>query len=161
DSGGVRLLMDAMPGTQLAFAPDGHHLAFLGSEIGPPSPNRTSSSYGASVDSAQSPLGLSVVWLVDTETASHAPATGWRAPLEAGEQLVDVSWTPSADRLLAIASKSLEGGARRSRAWLVDADSQLATPILSLPSDVSPGTEAWSPDGSHVTFVAHAGQVNA
>ena len=30
-----------------------------------------------------------------------------------------------------------------------------------LPSDIVPGTEAWSPDGTHVAFVAHAGQVNA
>ena len=32
---------------------------------------------------------------------------------------------------------------------------------MSLPSDLAPGTEAWSPDGSHVAFVAHAGQINA
>jgi hypothetical protein len=32
---------------------------------------------------------------------------------------------------------------------------------MTLPSDVVPGTESWSPEGQHVAFVAHAGQINA
>jgi hypothetical protein len=161
DSGAVKLVMDTMPGTRLAFARDGHHLAFVGSEIGPPSPVGSGTLYTTALGIAQAPLRLSMVWLVDSDGGAGASATGWRAPLEADEQLIDVSWSPHAERLLVIASQPLPGGARRSRGWFVDADGHHSESVLSLPSNVAPGTEAWSPDGSNVAFVAHAGQVNA
>ena len=49
----------------------------------------------------------------------------------------------------------------RSRAWFVDADGQRAREVLSLPSEVVPGSAIWSPDGARVVFLAHAGGVNA
>jgi Tol biopolymer transport system component len=152
--------MDAMPAAQLAFAPDGRHLAFVGPDVGPPSPPRDlNASVDSSVDHATP--RLSVVWLFDAVASGSAPGAAWRAPLESNEQLSDVSWSPRGDRLLVFASQPLTGGARRSRAWFVDADAQRADPVLSLPSDVAPGTAVWSPDGMHVGFIAHAGQVNA
>jgi hypothetical protein len=48
-----------------------------------------------------------------------------------------------------------------SRLWFVEADDQASRLVLSLPSDVVPGSETWSPDGQHVAFVAHAGEINA
>jgi hypothetical protein len=102
-----------------------------------------------------------MLWVFDARDGPGAPATGWRPQLDSDEQLVDVSWSPRADRLLVVAGQTLSGGARRSRAWFVDADEQRAESALTLPSDFAPGTEAWSPDGTHVAFVAHAGQVNA
>lgn len=160
-TGAVRRVMDAMPGAQLAFAPDARHLAFLGPDIGPPLLSASSPPYAQSSGQARPAPRLSVVWLVAAEAGPATPVTGWRVPLEQDERLVDVSWSPRADRLLVVAGQPLPGGARRSRAWLVDADGQHAEPVLSLPSDFAPGSEAWSPDGSHVAFVAHAGQVNA
>ena len=103
---------------------------------------------------------MRVLWLFDATKGTSAPVAGWRAPLEATEHLADVSWSPQGDRLLVVA-RPLPGGARRSRAWFVDADGRRAAPAVTLPSDVAPGTAAWSPDGSHVGFVAHAGQINA
>ena len=100
-----------------------------------------------------------MLWLVSD--GQSAPGNGWRAPLAAGEGLLDASWSPQADRLLAIGAQVLPGGATRSRVWFVDADGQSAREVLSLPSDVVPGSELWSPDGQHVAFVAHAAQVNA
>ncbi|MBV9322326.1 MAG: PD40 domain-containing protein [Chloroflexi bacterium] len=160
-TGGVQQLMGPMPGAQPAFAKDGRHLAFLGSEVGPPPPRASNAGY-ASTSDEQPGARLSVVWLLSNAGGGvAAPDTGWRAPLEANEQLADVSWSPEADRLLVIASQSLSGGARQSRVWFVDAGDLHAEPVLTLPSEVAPGTAIWSPDGSHVAFVAHTGEINA
>jgi hypothetical protein len=159
-TGAVQLLMGTMPGAQLAFAADGRHLAFVGSEVGPQQPRDSNTWYASSSTSSSTP-NLNVVWLFDAGAGIAAPGTGWRAPLESTEQLVDLSWSPHADRLLAVASKPLPDGASRSRAWFVDADGQHAEAAFTLPSDIAPGTAAWSPDGMHVAFIAHAGAINA
>jgi hypothetical protein len=140
-------------GSRLAFASDGHHLAYLGADVGP-SP-RASDPYAADGSRA------SVAWLLDSAAGAAAPTVGWRAPLEPTEQLVDVAWSPRADRLLVVTSQLLTGDVRRSRGWFVAADGQYADPAFSLPSDVVPGSAVWSPDGTHVAFVAHAAEVNA
>ncbi len=160
-SGAVQRMMRATPGARLAFAADARHLAFLGSEIGPLPSATWSSAYDASGVMAQSVPRTTMVWVFDALDGPAAPATGWRPQLDASEQLVDVSWSPRADRLLVVAAETLSGGARRSRAWFVDADGQHAESAMTLPSDFASGTEAWSPDGTHVAFVAHAGQINA
>ncbi|MBV9578101.1 MAG: PEGA domain-containing protein [Chloroflexi bacterium] len=165
-TGEVRLLMGTLPGAQLAFAPDGHHLAYLGSDVGPPSPGDSNAWSDSSSDDRALPK-LNMLWLfdapaaIDADESTAAPPSGWRPPLEATEQLVDATWSPRADRLLVVASQPVSGSARRSRAWFVDADGQRAAPAFTLPSDVAPGTAIWSPDATHVAFVAHAGQVNA
>jgi hypothetical protein len=45
--------------------------------------------------------------------------------------------------------------------WLVEADVLRATEVLSLPSDVVPGSATWSPDGQRVLFLARANALNA
>jgi hypothetical protein len=145
-SGALEQLLPAVAAQRLAFAPDGRHLAYLGRELGPwPS------------GSLRSAASAGIVWLLGDASS----AVGWRAPLEPTEQLVDLSWSPDGRRLLVIASQPLSGGQARSRAWLLDAETQDAEAILTLPSQVVPGTAAWSPDATHLAFVAHAGQVNA
>jgi Tol biopolymer transport system component len=101
-----------------------------------------------------------MVWLFDRASGRDAPIVGWRAPLASSEQLVDVSWSPQADRLLVVASQPLPGGAHQSRAWFVT-PAQHADLVVTLPSDVASGTSVWSPDGTHVAFVAHTGTINA
>jgi hypothetical protein len=162
-SGAVDRLMRAVPGTRLAFAPDARHLAFLGSEIGPsPVSASWSSAYDAPVAASQPGPRQTMVWIFDAlGGGSAAPTAGWRPPLEQGEQLVDVSWSPQASQLLVIANQPPVAGASRTHAWFVEPGGQYAVPAATLPSDIVPGTEAWSPDGTHVAFVAHAGQVNA
>jgi Tol biopolymer transport system component len=96
-----------------------------------------------------------------TDDVGRGGVIGWRAPLEDAEQLVDVSWSPHAEHLLAVAGEPLPGGGARSRVWLVAANADSAASILTIPSQVVPGTTSWSPDGQHVVFVAHAGAVNA
>jgi hypothetical protein len=158
--GSVQLIMHAMPGARLAFAPDGRHLAYLGPDVGPPRA-ASDAAYDSSDATDQALRNLRVLWLFNSSDSTSSPDAGWRAPLEATEHLVDVSWSPQADQLLVVASRPLPGGARRSRAWFVAADGRQAEPAVTLPSDVAPGTATWSPDGSRVGFIAHAGQVNA
>jgi len=99
------------------------------------------------------------LWLASGEHL--ASTTGWRPPLAPGEQLLDSSWSPSADRLLVVTGQALPGGATRSRLWLVDADGQHGHALLSLPSEIALGSEVWSPDGQHVALLAQAGMLNA
>ena len=139
-------------GPRLALTAHGDNLAYLGSEVGPPDPLL------AVPRSARPPVN--VVWLV-TPGVRGETLTGWRAPIEAPEELTDVSWSPRADRLLVVSNQRLQGGASVSRAWFLDAHGQHAQFMLSIPSDIVAGTEAWSPDGQWVAFVAHAAQVNA
>jgi PEGA domain len=142
-SGVVEALLTEASGTRVAFAADGEHVAYTGYEVGP----------------TPSPTESSMLWLVDRGRA--VPTAGWRAPLTDGERLLDASWSPRDDRLLVVSSRPHPGGTVRSRAWFVDADGQRAREVLSLPSDVVPGSAVWSPDGAHVVFLAHAGVVNA
>jgi hypothetical protein len=156
-SGAVEQVMPNVAGARLEFAADGKHLAYLGGDVGPPAAPASGGYYSGVL-----PLD-SVVWLADTDGGA-APASrlvGWRAPLEAGERLVDVSWSPRTDRVLAVATEPLAGGGGRSRGWLVQANGQAAQSVLNIPSQVVQGTASWSPDGQHVVFVAHAGAVNA
>jgi hypothetical protein len=151
-SGGVEPVLTNVAGQRLTFSPDGRHVAYVGSEIGPATTNPTAFNAGRA--------SANLVWLTAAD-GSAAPMAAWRAPLESAEQLVDVSWSPKADRLLAVSQQDLAGGATRSRLWLLDADGEHARLVLSLPSEVVPGSAAWSPDGQAVGFVAHAGELNA
>lgn len=151
-SGALEQMLPAVSGSRLAFAPDGRHLAYLGREPGPPGNARATGSSEPPPD---------VVWLMSAEPGGAVPVAGWRAPLEPNEHLVDVGWTPDAQHLLAVATQPLTGGQARSRGWLLDADGEQARPLLDIPSEIVPGSQAWSPDGGHVAFVAHAQQINA
>ena len=155
-SGALDQLLPAVAGKRLVFAADGRHLAYLGPDVGPlpGGPGRT---YAASGQ----PPPAAVVWLVSLEHDQSAAIVGWRPPLEPAERLIDISWSPDARRVLVVSALSLGGDQALSRAWLVDADGQAARAVLSLPSQVAPGTEAWSPNGAYIAFVAHAGQLNA
>jgi Tol biopolymer transport system component len=155
-SGAVEAVLSGVSGARLTFAADGQHLAYLGSAVGP----RASPAYaGYGTDGTP----LDVVWLVSAagDAAPGGATVGWRAPLESTEQLADVSWSPNAEGLLAVATEPLAGGGARSRLWLVAADGHSAAQVLSIPSQVVPGTLSWSPDGQHAAFVAHAASLNA
>jgi hypothetical protein len=154
-TGDLHSVLTHVAGQRLTFSRDDRWLAYIGPEIGPPAANpHAPSASGGSV---------SVVWLASAAGAEGitAPAAGWRAPLESTEQLIDASWSPRAERLLVLSQQGLAGGATRSRAWLLDADGEHAHMLLSLPSEVVPGSAEWSPDGQAVAFVAHAGELNA
>ena len=150
-TGRLEAVLTDVAGARLAFAPGARGLAYVGTEVGPP-PGGVEG--GPSVTSPER-----VVWLVPA--GSTAPGAGWRAPLESGERLVDASWSPRAERLLVASLQPLGGGAVLSRVWFLEADGQQARLALGLPSEVVPGSEAWSPDGRHVAFIAHAGDLSA
>jgi len=144
------LLADALA-TRLAVTPDGQRIAYVGFELGPPPSTSDPPGFGGEQ--------AGMLWLVST--TPWAPMVGWRAPLAPGERLADVSWSPTADRLLVVTTQALGGGAARSRLWFVDAAAPKAQEVLSLPSDVVPGSDVWSPDGQRVIFLARAGALNA
>jgi dipeptidyl aminopeptidase/acylaminoacyl peptidase len=150
-SGALRPVLTDAAGTRLAVTPDGQRVAFLGYEIGPAPFGGDLTGFGS--------VQPSMVWVVSA--TPEAPSAGWRAPLVQGEQLVDVSWSPTADRLLVVAKQAPSGMAQRSRVWFIDAGTLEAREVLTLPSDVVPGSDLWSPDGQRVIFLARAGALNA
>lgn len=150
-TGALELVLTDISGTRLRVAPDAQRVAFVGFDVGPSSP-------GAEPSAAASGRA-SVLWLTSGEHPGST--TGWRPSLGPGEQLVDVSWSPSADRLLVVSRQDLAGGATSSRVWIVGADGQGGRNVLSVPSEIAPGSAVWSPDGRHVALLAHAGMVNA
>ncbi len=153
-TGALEAASDRVDGSRLVFSPDGNRLAYLGSEAGP--------AFSASGAYPTGAADLSVVWMMGLSGAvDSSPLRGWRPPLEPGEQLVDLAWSPLADRLLVISGQSVGGGARASRLWLLDPASLTAQALLNIPSDVVTGTLSWSPDSQHAAFVAHSAQVNA
>lgn len=150
-SGALQPMLSDGAGARLAVTADGQQVAFLGYEIGPVPFGSELTGFGS--------VQPTIVWVVSATPS--APLTGWRAPLGPGEQLVDVSWTPTADRLLMVTSQTLGGAALRSRLWFVGAETFDAREVLTLPSSVVPGSELWSPDGQRVIFLARAGALNA
>jgi len=150
-SGALQPLLTDGASTRVAVTLDGQQVAFIGYEVGPPAYGGAPSSF----DTEQPTM----VWLV--RATAWAPLVGWRAPLLPGEFIVDVSWSPTADRLLVVTSQSLGGTAVRSRIWFVDSLAQRAQEVLTLPSEVVPGADTWSPDGQRVLFLARAGALNA
>ncbi len=149
-SGALRPVLTDATGTRVAVAPDGQRVAFVGYELGPAPFGGDPTGYGS--------VQASIVWVVSA--TPWAAGAGWRAPLGPGEQLVDVSWSPASDRLLVVTTQAL-GGATRSRMWFVEPDELQAREILSLPSEVVPGSDVWSPDEQRVLFLARAGALNA
>jgi hypothetical protein len=148
-SGALTPLLRGAVGDRVAVAADGHHVAYLGDDVVPT----------ASSGLASRPAPATVVWLT-SDTAAATPVA-WRPPLAADEALRDASWSPAADRLLVTASHSPSSSTTRSRVWAVDASTLEATELLSLPSEIVPGSTVWSPDGTRAVFVAHAGALNA
>jgi PEGA domain-containing protein len=154
-SGALEQLLAPTRGRRLAFAPDGRHVAYLGPAVGPSPKNRA---YGMT-----GPPPGEVVWLAPARSLPPQSDAfrGWQPRLDPNEQLTDVSWSPDAQHLLVTANLPLGDGQALSRAWLLDAETATAEHVLTLPSQIVPGTAAWSPDGASIAFVAHAQQINA
>jgi Tol biopolymer transport system component len=150
-SGAMAPVLTDITGTRLSVAPDGQHVAFVGYDLGPPARGADPSAFAST--------RASVVWLASGDQLART--TGWRPALAPGEQVLDASWSPRADRLLVVTGQALSGGATSNRLWLVDADGQGGREVLSLPSEIAPGSEVWSPDGQRVALLAQAGMVNA
>jgi hypothetical protein len=147
----VEPLLEGVMGTRVAVSPDARQVALLGNEIGPPL------RAGDAVD--EEGARSNVAWIFDA--GATASARGWRAPLARGESLVDVTWSPRADRWLVIGTQQQSGRAAASRLWFVDPTTLEWSEAVQLPSGVVPGSAVWSPDGLHVAFAAHAAGVNA
>jgi PEGA domain len=146
----------ALPGSRLALTGDGAQLAYIGRDVGP------SAARSPWLDARRvADTSNSIVWHTAEGQAAHAaPRPMWRAP--AGEALVDLSWSPTRDAVLAVTASDVSDGTRRSRLFLLAANAALsATELIGLPSTVVLGAYAWSPNGQHVAFVAHAGALNA
>lgn len=70
-----------------------------------------------------------------------------------GEHLVDLSWAPDGQRLLVVSAKQLVTGGSNTRLRLATPADGHVRDLLSLPSALVPGSEAWSPTGDEVGFL--------
>ena len=149
-SGQFELLATAPAAERVAIGADAEHIASIGREIGP----------WPHAGLERGPPAASVVWRLGA--GQTAPVALWRSS-DPGQRLEDITWSPRGDHFLVIGVDDHEAasGAVRSRVWGVRADGSEQRELLSLPSHIVPGAYAWSPDGQHVAFVAHAGTLNA
>lgn len=147
------LLLSGIVGVRPSLAPDAAQVAYAGRAVGPPWPGARASDV--------------VLWLTRSAQPAGTPTALWTAP--AGETIVDLTWAPHGRSLIASTATmsstlgsipDLSSGPR-SRLWLIDMDTRGARQLVSLPSQIVPGSISWSPNGQRLAFLAHAGALNA
>jgi hypothetical protein len=79
----------------------------------------------------------------------------------ADERFVDLAWAPDGQHVLAVSRLVATGGGQRSRLLLLDPGGGDARDLVTLPSDVVPGSYAWSPDDGEVALLARVGQLTS
>ena len=127
----------------MAVAPDGQRIAYLAMSA-KPTPGGSNR--------------LDELWL-----AGFGAARGdrlWRLSAPA-QRLVDVAWAPDGGHLLAVSAESGTGGGTRSHLYWLDAATGDARELIELPSEIVPGSYAWSPDGRSAAFLARSGTLTA
>ncbi|MCX6022685.1 MAG: PEGA domain-containing protein [Chloroflexi bacterium] len=77
------------------------------------------------------------------------------------ERLQDLAWAPDGEHLLLVSKQRLTGGGGRTRLRSIDTVRGETRDLLTLPSDVLPGSFVWSSDGAQVAFLTLAGQVTS
>jgi dipeptidyl aminopeptidase/acylaminoacyl peptidase len=127
----------------LAVAPDGQRIAYL-----------ATSTRGA-VGGLER---LDEVWLAGVGAARGERV--WRLPAPE-QRLVDLAWAPDGAHLLAVSAESAVGGGSRSHLLWLDLAAGQARELVALPSEVVPGSYAWSPDGRRAAFLARSGTLAA
>jgi len=142
-------LSDVAPRGAVAIRPDGQQLAYL-------LPREPAT--GAALGTLEQDRGATV-WLA-AAAGGELPRHTWSLP-EGDEELTDLAWAPDGQHLLLVGRQHPDlGSERTSLRWLDTATAD--APLLALlPSDVAPGSYAWSPDGHTVAFVVHTAQLAA
>lgn len=142
-SGALKRLGPSQARRNLGVSPDGRQVAYL----------------AAPLNSSGIEGQLTQVWVGEAEGRQsdlryELPATA------TGERLVDLSWAPD-DRHLLLASEEQASGAQQTRLSLIDSVGTESIDLVSLPSEVVPGSYTWRPDGRQVAFLTHAGQLTS
>jgi hypothetical protein len=142
---GTRRLGPPEARAALAVSADGGRIAYLARRQGP----------GLGGDGR-----LDEVWIAksDGELGTRRYAL---PPGVADERLLDLSWAPAGDHLLVVRRQQLAGGGFRTRLLWLDAAGGATRELVSLPSEVVPGSYSWSPSGERVAFLAQAGPQTA
>jgi len=126
---------------------------------------------------AVSPDGLHVAYLARSDATGPTPRLDevWVAPAREGrgerryrlptvsgdEALVDLSWSGDGEGLLLASRQRLSGGGARTHIRWLPVGSTEARDLVSLPSDLVPGSFLWSPSGEVVAFLTQSGSQTA
>ncbi|MCL5107372.1 MAG: PEGA domain-containing protein [Chloroflexi bacterium] len=128
-----------------ALAPDGAQIAYLAQ-------GRTTAS-GA----AEPSVRHSEVWVATADGRSSRQV--YVLPADAGgEQLADLAWTPDGRHLLVVSRQGQAGGVVRSRLLWLEAQRSIARDLITIPSEVVPGSYSWDAAGEQVAFLARSAQ---
>lgn len=132
--------------TALATAPDGERVAYLARSAA-----RAGSPTGTATDARPDE-----VWI--TGRAGERGQRRYALPTNtADERLTDVAWAPDGAHLLLVSQQRPQGGGIRTRLlWLDGAGTTAPRELIAVPSEILPGSYAWSPRGDRVAFLARA-----
>jgi hypothetical protein len=100
------------------------------------------------------------VWLAPVQDGGDGQQA-WALAVGAAEDLVDLAWAPDGRHLLLVGRQQPNLGAERTSLRWLDVATGEASMLALLPSEVVPGSYAWSPDGHAVAFVVHTAQLAA
>lgn len=140
-SGGARRLGPTDVHGGLAISPDGQAVAYVAGKQGP-------TTIGHRLDE---------VWI--TRTEGQRGVRRYALPGEAqDESLTDLTWSLDGRELLVIGRQSVMGLGGRTLLRRLDTSTWDTRDLVSLPSDIVPGSYLWSPDGIWIAFLSRAEQ---
>jgi hypothetical protein len=93
---------------------------------------------------------------------SHRPygARLWRVT-DPDQHLADAAWSPDGAHLLVATTSRTLGASVRTRLLWIAASGGDPRELVELPSEVVPGSYAWSPDGQRAAFLTRSGMLTA
>ena len=111
-------------------------------------------------NSALSQDRLDEVWVASTDGGRGA--RHYVLPLEtSGDSLVDLAWAPDGQGLVLVGRQALAGGGKRTQLRWLSMTDQETRDLVTLPSEVVPGSYLWSPNGLSVAFLSSTDQATS
>ncbi|MFN8473891.1 MAG: PEGA domain-containing protein [Anaerolineae bacterium] len=132
--------------------------------IGPPnvhgsiavSPNAQRIAYAVRSERAGVTTRLDEVWIAQAPVEQGDPQ--YSVPTKS-ESIIDLAWARDGEHLLVVSRETITGGGVRTHLrWLMP-DTGEAKDLVSLPSDIVPGSFLWSSSGQWVAFLTQSGSV--
>ena len=122
------------------------------------SPDAQRIAYAVRSEKAGVTTRLDEVWVAQAPSEQGNPQYSLPAK---SESIIDLAWARDGRNLLVVSRETITGGGVRTHLrWLMP-DTSAAKDLVSLPSDVVPGSVLWSSSGQWVAFLTQSGSVSS